>query len=82
MIINMKTLEKLEASRGIVPTRFHPKELEEMKLVRYLATSGTASNKNLDTNLFDSIHKMNENGSFVQAIGYIGLKPTILIFKR
>lgn len=78
----MNTLEKLENSRRIKPTEFHPKSLQNHELVRYLAVSGTASNRNLDTNLFDSIHKMSESNGFIQAIGYRNLKPTILIFKK
>ena len=78
----MTTLQKLEISRRIKPTEFHPKSLSNHKLVRYLATSGTASNKNLDANLFDSIHQMSESNGYIQAIGYRELKPTILIFKK
>lgn len=78
----MTALEKLENSRRLKPTEFHPKTLQNHELVRYLAVSGTASNRNLDTNLFDSIHQMSESNGFIQAIGYRNLKPTILIFKK
>jgi hypothetical protein len=78
----MKTLEKYEAGRKIKPTEFHPIELKQMKIVRYLAKSGTAINKAVSFDLFDSIHKMTEYNGTVQAIGYRGLVPTILILKR
>ena len=78
----MTTLQKLENSRKIKPTEFHPETLKNHRLVRYLATSGTASNRNLDTDLFDSIHKMSESNRFIQAIGYRNLQPPILIFKK
>lgn len=78
----MTTLQKLENSRQLKPTEFHPETLKNHELVRYLATSGTASNRNLDTNLFDSIHKMSESKRYIQAIGYRNLHPTILIFKK
>lgn len=78
----MKTLEKYERSRKIKPTEFHPKELRSMTIVRYLAKSGTAINKAVSFDLFDSVHKMTEYNGTIQAVGYCGLIPTILILKR
>ena len=77
----MNTLQKYELGRDIKPTEFHPAELKQCKIVRYLAKSGTAKNSRVSFDLFDSIHKMSEYGGVIQAIGYIGVEPTVLILK-
>ncbi len=76
-----KTLIRLEASRKQRPTRFHPEALESWKLVGYVPKNGAAPNKVLNTNLFDSIHRVKTVGDTIHAVGYANRMPTLLIFK-
>jgi predicted fused transcriptional regulator/phosphomethylpyrimidine kinase len=54
--------------------------LENCKLIGYLVKKQIAKNKVLNVNLFDEIILIQRVEDVVHAIGYRGLKPTILIF--
>jgi hypothetical protein len=79
----MQTLQRLEASRNINPTRFYPESLSNYKIQRYVPNKQFAKNKLLKTELFEQIIKVTEYGNTVQAIGYDKeFKPTILILEK
>ena len=78
----MKTLEKLEASRKIRPTEFHPKHLSEMKLYGYIGKTGLCINKNITFDLFDSVHFVKNTGVTIHAMGMNGTKATYLILNK
>lgn len=78
----MKTLEKLEASRKIRPTEFHPKHLSEMKLYGYIGKVGLCIDKKMTFDLFDSVHFVKSNGITTHAMGVNGTKLTYLILKK
>lgn len=78
----MTTLEKYEASRNQQPTIFEPSELKDYKIIRYLASKGTAVNKAVSSDLFSVIIKMSEHNGVVQAIGVCNNKPVVLILKK
>lgn len=78
----MTTLEKYEAKRNLEPTIFEPSELKDYKIIRYLASKGTAINKAVSSDLFTVITKMSEHNGIVQAVGVCNNKPVVLILKK
>jgi hypothetical protein len=62
-------------------TKYSHDWLENCKLIGYLVKKQIAKNKVLNVNLFDEIILIQRVEDVVHAIGYRGLKPTILIFE-
>jgi hypothetical protein len=78
----MRTIDKLNASRGIKPTVFSPNWLSEYTNVKYIPKNGVGTNKNVSADLFDEIIKVKQIGNVVHAIGYRDLKPEFLILSK
>jgi len=78
----MRTIDKLNASRGIKPTVFMPTWLSEYTKVKYIPKNGVGTNKNVSVDLFDEIIKVKQIGNVVHAVGLRKEVPTFLILSK
>jgi hypothetical protein len=77
-----ETIDRLNAMRSIKPTVFMPNWLSEYTKVKYIPKNGVGTNKNVSTDLFDEIIKIEMKQDVVHCVGLRGKKQTILILSK